>query len=261
MKGLWYPKSVCLVVVVLFALTGCKPKGSEGKSNNFQAEINAVGSGEEGYLPLKVGGTFQNQKPLEQVPWHADGGEWTFMECHTERHGDADVVIGVKTTAQTKPDPNTPMSWGEAMIAVSDAEQGTKFIDAFGQAFSKSSPARRDNKAPLFLKMHTAVMGSQMKKESNSFSGSGKGSWTATKWFLSDELGDAEVYFNYNLKDGKAEFLEKDADYRDALMEQLCIALRDGPLPERTPENDPNLTLSGPQVTDWVRIAEKETSH
>jgi hypothetical protein len=35
----------------------------------------------------------------------------------------------------------------------------------------------------------------------------------------------------------------------------LATALRDGPLPERTPENDPTLTLDGPRVTDWKRIA------
>jgi hypothetical protein len=260
MKGLWNPKSVCLLIMILFALTGCKPKG-EGKSNDFKAELHAGGSRREGDLPLKVVKTFENQKPLEEAPWHTDGGEWTFMECHSKQFGDADVVIGVKTAVRSKADPHIPTTWGEAMIAVSDAAQGDRFMDAFGRAFLKSSPAQRDNKPPLFLKMHTAVLGSQMKKESNSFSGSGKGSWTATKWFLSDDQGEAEVYFNYSSKEGTAEFLEKDPDYRDALMTQLCIALRDGPLPERTPENDPNLTLTDPQVTGWVRIAEKDTSH
>src|SRR5207245_9325564 len=36
----------------------------------------------------------------------------------------------------------------------------------------------------------------------------------------------------------------------------LVIGLRDGPLPERTPENDPTLTLNGPRVVEWKRIAE-----
>src|SRR6266568_6601500 len=62
--------------------------------------------------------------------------------------------------------------------------------------------------------------------------------------------------FSYSVSDKRAEFSEKDEDYREALLEQLVIGLRDGPLPERTPENDPTLTLNGPRVVDWKRIAD-----
>ena len=59
----------------------------------------------------------------------------------------------------------------------------------------------------------------------------------------------------YDPKVGQAEFAEKDEDYRGEMIAYLATALRDGPLPERTPKNDPTLTLDGPRVTDWKRIA------
>src|SRR6185503_14596522 len=86
------------------------------------------------------------------------------------------------------------------------------------------------------------------------------GGWTATKWFLQTESAEAEVFFNYSIADGRAEFSEKDADYREDLIQQLVIGLRDGPLPERTPENDPNLTLVGPKVVQWTRIGDAATN-
>jgi hypothetical protein len=71
-----------------------------------------------------------------------------------------------------------------------------------------------------------------------------------------------EVYFNFNLAEKRAEFSEKDPDYREDLVQALVVGLRDGPLPERTPENDPTLTLVGPTVVNWVRIANtNETCH
>src|SRR5205814_2340301 len=82
----------------------------------------------------------------------------------------------------------------------------------------------------------------------------------ATKWFFGEESGEAEVFFNYSVAEKTAEFSEKDEEYREALVEQWVICLRDGPLPERTPENDPNLTLNGPRVTGWVRIADGKES-
>jgi hypothetical protein len=77
---------------------------------------------------------------------------------------------------------------------------------------------------------------------------------------LQGEDTDAEVFFNYDPKGGQAEFAEKDEDYREEMIAYLATALRDGPLPERTPENDPTLTLDGPRVTDWKRIASPDAS-
>lgn len=108
--------------------------------------------------------------------------------------------------------------------------------------------------------MNTAVLGSSLKRESGGgFVGAG-GGWTATKWFLTDVQTEAEVYFNFNLDKRQGEFSEKDADYADDLVSILASALRDGPRPERTPENDPNLTLIGPAIGPARKLLSRRTS-
>jgi hypothetical protein len=60
----------------------------------------------------------------------------------------------------------------------------------------------------------------------------------------------------------RAEFSEKDEEYREDLIQQLVVGLRDGPLPERTFENDPSLTKAGPTATGWIKVANSnETCH
>ncbi|GES44910.1 hypothetical protein RsS62_41620 [Rhizobium dioscoreae] len=49
--------------------------------------------------------------------------------------------------------------------------------------------------------------------------GGGPGDWYATKLFLGEEA--AEVYFNFNLKSGDAEFSMKDSDYGNPVISEL----------------------------------------
>ncbi len=79
------------------------------------------------------------------------------------------------------------------------------------------------------------------------FSGTA-GGWTATKWFPEHDGRSGEVFFNYNLGTRQGEFSEKDADYADDLIAILASAMRDGPRPQRSPDNDPNLTRTGPRI-------------
>jgi len=101
------------------------------------------------------------------------------------------------------------------------------------------------------------VLGNNLVRDpAGGFKDGRRGTWTATKWFLQAETAEAEVFFNYSLSEKRAEFSEKDEEYREDLIQQLVVGLRDGPLPERTLENDPNLTLIGPKVVNWTRIAD-----
>ncbi len=116
------------------------------------------------------------------------------------------------------------------MLAVSDSEAADGFLSAFTAAFRQQLPRRREGKPRGFLKMPTAIFGSDLERlQDGSFQG--KGNWTATKWFLQDDDRDAEVFFNFNICEKWAEFSEKDPDCRDDLVSGLTTALRDGPLP------------------------------
>ena len=232
--------------------------GLQGRGILVQPGTPAPGESESsGYLGLKILKVYENQKPLEQSPWHTDGGEWLFMDCVAGTTPNAPCVIGVKSRDHARPD--VSLIWGEAMLAVNNDQDGADFVAVFARAFHQPSPPSRKGKPPRFIKLHTSVGGVNLARAPEG-GFRGHGNWTATKWFLQDEDTDAEVFFNYDPKGGKAEFAEKDEDYRAEMIAYLATALRDGPLPERTPENDPNLTLDGPRVTDWKRIAAPDAS-
>ncbi len=72
---------------------------------------------------------------------------------------------------------------------------------------------------------------------------------------MQDETAEAEVFFNFSTKGMRAKFSEKDEEYREDLIQQLVVGLRDGPLPERTLENDQSLTTVGPTVSGWAKVA------
>ncbi len=92
------------------------------------------------------------------------------------------------------------------------------------------------------------------------FSGTG-GGWTATKWFPEHDGLSGEIFFNFNLDKRQGEFSEKDADYADDLVAIFASALRDGPRPERTPENDPNLTRIGPTIGKPRKLLSRLAAH
>lgn len=208
-----------------------------------QVRIGEGNPEEWGFLPFAILKVYPDQKPIDATPWHADGGDWTFFDCRTDSPRLANFTVGVRAKSRE----GTPITWGEATILVADRGEGVKFLDSIGRAFKLNAPAERTRQPLEPWKFNTAVLGDGMNREpQGGFSGQG-GSWSATKWFLERDGFSSEVFFNYNLKEMKGEFSEKDPDYREDLLAVLAIAVRDGPRPERTPQTDPNLTDVGPR--------------
>jgi len=251
-----------LVLAAVLVLNGCSRReetaGSadkRGDGTHIQPGAIAEESERWGYLALKIAGIHERQKPIDQSPWHADGGDWTFLECELSKEPAAKILVGTRTRSSEKGD--IPLSWGEARLAVSNATAGARFIEAFAKAFHLQPPLSHGNKPVGFVKINTAVLGNRLVRDpAGGFKDGRRGTWTATKWFLQDGTSEAEVFFNYSVFEKRAEFSEKDEEYREDLIQQLVVGLRDGPLPERTVENDPNLTLVGPKIVNWTRIAD-----
>ena len=193
-----------------------------------------------GYLRLQIQTIFENQQPLEVSPWHAEGGDWTFLECMAEG-GSRAILIGIRCRRETHS--GVSSAWGESMLAIADLDAAENFLSAFSTAFHHQLPKREEGRPRGFLKMSTAVFGTELRRlPGGSFQG--KGNWTATKWFLQEYGGDAEVFFNFNVSEKWAEFSEKDpGDYRDDLISEIATALRGGPPPDHAIENDPAARL------------------
>lgn len=208
----------------------------------------------EGYLPFDIVKVEQNRKLLDNRPWHSPGGDWTMLSCRTRTPQKAAFLVAVKERTTR----GRMLAWGDAALMTDDRQSGERLVAEFSRIFREAGPKSRDAKPVGQLKMKSAVLGQSLRRAAGGgFSGKG-GTWTATKWFLQSDHFEAEVFFNFSLATRQGEFSEKDADYRGDLLAQLAIALRDGPLPERTPQNDPTLTAEGPTIGEWMKIGGKD---
>jgi hypothetical protein len=243
------------ISAIILCLTGCSRQDSAKQEEGSRIQPGGISQESEqwGYLAMKITKVREKQKALDVAPWFADGGDWTFLECETEKDPAVRILVG--TTMQGTPKGDIPISWGEAVLTVADAVAGARFVETLAKAFHQPLPASRGQKPALHVKMRTAVLGTSLVRDPRGgFKDGRTGNWVATKWFLQDETAEAEIFFNFSTKEKRAEFSEKDEEYREDLIKQLVVGLRDGPLPERTLESDPSLTAVGPTITDWIAV-------
>jgi hypothetical protein len=206
-----------------------------------------------GHLDVRILRVWNNCKPLDAHPWHAPGGDWTYFDCAA---GPSDNVTFVVGLSQVKTERYPQSAWGEAVLAVADKKAGADFVRLLGDSFHQTPPAERSGRPEGRLKPHMIVSGKTLTRHSGGeFTAKPAGAWTVAEWVLGDEGYEAQVYFNYNLREMKAELREDRAANREDLLVLASAALRDGPLPDRTPANDPGLSLSGPRFTDWRSAA------
>src|SRR5262245_4189742 len=107
---------------------GCGRENSDkAEKVRIQPGVQPTESAESGYLPLKIERAYERQQILEQPPWHADGGDWTFLDCQLASDAATTLTIGVRAGSEIKGD--IPFAWGEAVLAVRDAATGARFVD------------------------------------------------------------------------------------------------------------------------------------
>jgi len=207
---------------------------------------------EWGELPFKIAAVYENQCITKVVPYHVEGGDWTFFDCQVQDSEPVQFTVGVQNGQRSQ-----NFSWGKAFIVVSDHKAGEQFVASLARAFHDDVPPMPTIRTPIEpLEISTAILGEDLQRGasddstvSGGYSGVG-GGWTATKWFPAHEGKEAEVFFNYSLSKKMGEFSEKDPDYRKDLLAVFASSLRDGRRPERTPEMDVNLTLKGPRIEE-----------
>lgn len=256
---------LCLLFVTLL-FTGCgktpmpqSPTNSERKQPP-QAELRIGDDQDETrHLPFKITAVHEKRRPSVAAPFHTAGGEWTFFDCQASSDPKVSFTVGVLSKSSAR---NVPIAWGKAILIVRDREAGARFVELFSKVFTGKLPTpvkRAYEPGPLSIR--TAILGHNMHREKQGgFSGEA-GGWAATKWFPEHDGESGEVYFNYDLSNREGEFSEKDAEYADPLVALFASALRDGPRPERTPENDPNLTRISPKIGQPRKLLQRLSSH
>lgn len=97
------------------------------------------------------------------------------------------------------------------------------FLAEVAKALGAKAPKMSQAKAEV-LPFELAILGTRMSRDpGGGFSGKPSGDWVATKLFLAD--GKAEVYFNFEIRSGDAEFSPKDEEYGNLVVEELSKVL------------------------------------
>ncbi len=259
------PKALSIIAIMLI-LTGCGRKpvpqvpNSGDSKDGPRAELRIGDNPDEPrLLAFKITAVYEKREPTAEPPFHAKGVNWTFFDCQATSDPKVVFTVGVASKGGSG---KMPAAWGKARLIVKDREAGGRFVELFSTSFSGKlpKPANRPY-VPKPLSINTAILGQNMDRESTGGFSGRAGQWMATKWFPEHDGRSGEVYFNYNLAERRGEFSEKDADYADDLVTLFASAFRDGSRPERTPENDPNLTRMGPRIGPPRKLLSRLSSH
>jgi hypothetical protein len=258
-------KHLVLIIAALL-LTGCGTKPvpqapmNDDSTQSPRAELRSGDDADEAPHPsFRITKVHEHQKPSADAPYHIEGGEWTFFDCQAS--SDPKVVFTAGSASKSI-DGGVPSAWGKAVFIVKDREAGARFVELFSRAFAgKLPPPVNHAHVPKPLSITTAILGYNLDRERKGGFSSTAGGWTATKWFPEHDGLSGEVFFNFNLDKRQGEFSEKDTDYADDLAAIFAAALRDGPRPERTPENDPNLTRTGPTIGKPRKLLPRLAEH
>ena len=184
---------------------------------------------DEHRLAMTLSNVRRGVAPSPTAPYWKPEGDWTFFDAAVEDDPNAAFTVGVG--------PLKDGAFGKLLLVPGTRESGTKLVATLARAFEVTdSPVERS--APLApVEFGYTWLGHIDTVHQ-------------TKWFPSVEGRESEVYFNFDLKELKGEFLEKDEDYNDQLLRMLATALRDGRSPELTPESDARVPESGPRFAD-----------
>jgi hypothetical protein len=219
-----------------------------------------------GHLEFRITAVYVNQELTEEFPGHRDGGSWMFLDCAAAtRTGDVPFVVGVQTEALPGGEQGNevPALRGKAVLRTADRATTDAFLALFAANFHTAVPEPLSSKPLHPVVFNTSILGNSLNRApiGNGFVLGGGGTWTATKWFPATPRIKTEVFFNYSLASRQGEFSEKDFSSREDLMALWARVLRDGPRGQRTPQEDPNVVASGPQLGPLAPIAGVEARH
>lgn len=249
-------RTVSLAVVLAVALIGCK---SDKPAKPASSGVDVVkgsndmivqpGRSEDGTIGFAITKVIPKQKPTETAPFHADGGDWTYVEAHLDGDAQATFVVGLPVFASSE-----EPGFGKIMMAPTTAAAGARVIQRLAAGLGVDAPPPITGGTLAPMEIPVAVLGHNIGRDGGGYSGSGW--WDATKLFCStDDVDSAELFFNISTADFRGEFSEKDVDYDADVVACLAIALEGAP-PPRTPANDPTMAATGPHLELGTRIGD-----
>lgn len=114
--------------------------------------------------------------------------------------------------------PDGPISFSRGAFRHVPGSRPTRFFEQLAKALAANAPGAANEKLET-LPFGIAFLGAATARLPDGGFGGGPGDWYATKLFLGEE--EAEVYFNFSLVSGEAEFSMKDQDYGNTVLSEL----------------------------------------
>ena len=110
------------------------------------------------------------------------------------------------------------MSFGRGTLRHVPESHPAIFFEELGKALAASAPKLSNAKLDA-LPFDVAFLGRPVARNPVGGFGPGPGDWYTTKLFIGED--QSEVYFNFNLVSGEAEFSIKDEDYGNTIVSEL----------------------------------------
>ncbi|HEX8044276.1 hypothetical protein [Rhizobium sp.] len=138
------------------------------------------------------------------------------MAIYGESENETKFVIEIQ--APDEKEGSGPISFSRGAFRHVPGSRPTRFFDQLAKALTANTP-RLSNAKLETLQFGIAFLGAATARIPGGGFGGGKGDWYATKLFLDQD--EAEVFFNFNLVSGEAEFSIKDEDYGNTVLSEL----------------------------------------
>jgi len=110
------------------------------------------------------------------------------------------------------------MSFGRGTLRHVPGSHPAMFFEELGKALAASAPKLSNAKQDA-LPFDVAFLGRPAARSPGGGLGPGPGDWHTTKLFIGQD--EAEVFFNFNLVSGEAEFSIKDEEYGNTIVFEL----------------------------------------
>jgi hypothetical protein len=201
-------------------------------------------------LPLTIKNLYFNQQLTETAPNHQPGGDWTILECTTSDNS-AGFTLAIENKTPITPGGATSFQFKFTNLALlpSDRNTGANLIAQLAKTLNQPNPTVESPQPLTTTKYSAQVLGDNLGDPHVGLQ-PGRGSWTAIDWTIEQDGLGGQIFFNYNLYTRSAELVGANSD----AIEAIASAIRDGPRPPRSEQNDPTFTSNAPILTDLKLI-------
>ena len=196
---------------------------ADGAGNVAHARLGGDPDAPPAALALTIAAVHDKEKPLTKAPWHAAGGDWTYLDLVTP--GGAKFTAGFKNTRNLKGDIEIHLY--DFVVYTTDRADGAKVVEELAKDLKTKVPPKGPEKALTPLQLVLSAMGPPSARNADG-SFSGPGTWIAGKWTSERADHAAEMFFNWSIDEKTAEISEKYTPFNDEFVADFAAALRDG---------------------------------